>query len=262
MRGKEYLAAIFAEGGTLRAVTMRFADELRTPRDVGLPPVARPSAERRQEMERAARRARLSDELDPSCSTTSTRRAARARRSETRRRRATSSRSRKLRRPRTRKTSADVIDIMARAQAAHGRGTRAERAGTARAPERAPAARAPAKRRSPTRARRSSTSRPRSSTFPGRSAMSREELIAAMRKRQADVSRRASARAVRTPPTDRACGARISFGTSSMPKRGARARIRLQLVPLDRQRDGRAGARARRVRADRGRFARRCANSR
>jgi DNA end-binding protein Ku len=62
MRGKEYLAAIFAEGGTLRAVTMRFVTELRTPDDVGLPPpfgdfqgsrAARPSAERRQEMERA-----------------------------------------------------------------------------------------------------------------------------------------------------------------------------------------------------------------
>jgi DNA end-binding protein Ku len=53
MRGKEYLAAIFAEGGTLRAVTMRFASELRTPDDVGLPPVARAPVERRQEMERA-----------------------------------------------------------------------------------------------------------------------------------------------------------------------------------------------------------------
>src|SRR6202008_4167603 len=37
MRGKEYLAAIFAEAGSLRAVTMRFAAELRTPSDVGLP---------------------------------------------------------------------------------------------------------------------------------------------------------------------------------------------------------------------------------
>jgi len=53
MRGKEYLAAIFAEGGTLRAVTMRFKDELRTPDDVGLPARPRVSAERRQEMERA-----------------------------------------------------------------------------------------------------------------------------------------------------------------------------------------------------------------
>jgi DNA end-binding protein Ku len=37
MRGKEYLVAIFAENGILRAETMRFADELRTPKDVALP---------------------------------------------------------------------------------------------------------------------------------------------------------------------------------------------------------------------------------
>lgn len=37
MRGKEYLVAIFAENGILRAETMRFPDELRTPADVGLP---------------------------------------------------------------------------------------------------------------------------------------------------------------------------------------------------------------------------------
>jgi DNA end-binding protein Ku len=37
MRGKEYLAAIFAEGGLLRAATMRFNDELRTPSSIGLP---------------------------------------------------------------------------------------------------------------------------------------------------------------------------------------------------------------------------------
>ena len=36
MRGKEYLVAIFAEHGILRAETMRFADELRSPEDVGL----------------------------------------------------------------------------------------------------------------------------------------------------------------------------------------------------------------------------------
>ena len=39
MRGKEYLVAIVAEDGLLRADTLRFADELRTPRDVGLPAV-------------------------------------------------------------------------------------------------------------------------------------------------------------------------------------------------------------------------------
>lgn len=37
MRGKEYLAAIFPENGILRAETMRFADELRSPKEVGLP---------------------------------------------------------------------------------------------------------------------------------------------------------------------------------------------------------------------------------
>lgn len=37
MRGKEYLVAIFAENGILRAETMRFPDEVRTPADLGLP---------------------------------------------------------------------------------------------------------------------------------------------------------------------------------------------------------------------------------
>ena len=37
MRGKEYLVAIFPENGILRAETMRFPDELRSPKDVGLP---------------------------------------------------------------------------------------------------------------------------------------------------------------------------------------------------------------------------------
>lgn len=37
MRGKEYLVAILAEGGILRAETLRFHDEVRTPETVGLP---------------------------------------------------------------------------------------------------------------------------------------------------------------------------------------------------------------------------------
>ena len=37
MRGKEYLVAIFSDHGVLRAETMRFEDELRSPADVGLP---------------------------------------------------------------------------------------------------------------------------------------------------------------------------------------------------------------------------------
>src|SRR5512139_2927124 len=37
MRGKDYLVAIIAEGGILRAETLRFHDELRTPEQVVLP---------------------------------------------------------------------------------------------------------------------------------------------------------------------------------------------------------------------------------
>ncbi len=43
MRGKEYLIAIFSDKGILRAETMRFADELRSPADVGLPKKKEPS---------------------------------------------------------------------------------------------------------------------------------------------------------------------------------------------------------------------------
>jgi DNA end-binding protein Ku len=43
MRGKEYLIAIFSEKGILRAETMRFLDELRTPSDIGLPKKTEPS---------------------------------------------------------------------------------------------------------------------------------------------------------------------------------------------------------------------------
>jgi DNA end-binding protein Ku len=41
MRGKEYLVAILAENGILRAETLRFSDEIRTPKDVGLPKQAK-----------------------------------------------------------------------------------------------------------------------------------------------------------------------------------------------------------------------------
>jgi DNA end-binding protein Ku len=37
MRGKQYLVAIISEGGVLRAETLRFAAELRTPKGIGLP---------------------------------------------------------------------------------------------------------------------------------------------------------------------------------------------------------------------------------
>lgn len=43
LRAKEYLVAIMAENGILRAETLRFADELRSPEDVGLPEPAKPA---------------------------------------------------------------------------------------------------------------------------------------------------------------------------------------------------------------------------
>lgn len=43
MRGKEYLVAIISERGVLRAETMRFYDEIRSPADVGLPPLPKPA---------------------------------------------------------------------------------------------------------------------------------------------------------------------------------------------------------------------------
>jgi DNA end-binding protein Ku len=44
MRGKEYLVAILADKGILRAETLRFADEVRTPEDIGLPEPVEPEA--------------------------------------------------------------------------------------------------------------------------------------------------------------------------------------------------------------------------
>ncbi|HSJ06305.1 MAG TPA: Ku protein [Longimicrobiales bacterium] len=55
MRGKEYLIAILAENGILRAETLRFADEVRTPDDVGLPEPARASATAVKKIEKAIR---------------------------------------------------------------------------------------------------------------------------------------------------------------------------------------------------------------
>jgi DNA end-binding protein Ku len=44
MRAKEYLVAILAENGILRAETLRFSDEIRKPEDVGLPEVPKIAA--------------------------------------------------------------------------------------------------------------------------------------------------------------------------------------------------------------------------
>ena len=49
MRAKEYLVAILSENGILRAETLRFADEIRRPEDVGLPKIPKvPAADVRK----------------------------------------------------------------------------------------------------------------------------------------------------------------------------------------------------------------------
>lgn len=53
MRDKEYLVAIFADGGLLHAETMRFHDEVRSTRDVGSPRPTRVEAKALERMRRA-----------------------------------------------------------------------------------------------------------------------------------------------------------------------------------------------------------------
>jgi len=52
MRGKEYLISIIAETGILRAETMRFKDEIRSPAEVGLPKIPKVSAKAAQRFEK------------------------------------------------------------------------------------------------------------------------------------------------------------------------------------------------------------------
>jgi len=62
MRAKEYLVAIIAENGILRAETLRFEDELRKPEDVGLPKVTKPApASVKKFEEQIAKRAKKLD---------------------------------------------------------------------------------------------------------------------------------------------------------------------------------------------------------
>jgi DNA end-binding protein Ku len=50
MREREHLVAIIAEGGILRAETLRFADEIRSPEAVGLPPLEKVPAAKVKEL--------------------------------------------------------------------------------------------------------------------------------------------------------------------------------------------------------------------
>lgn len=68
MRAREYLVAIFSENRILRAETLRFADELRTPEDVGLPEPEKPAAAEvtraRKAIERLAEKRLSTKELE------------------------------------------------------------------------------------------------------------------------------------------------------------------------------------------------------
>jgi DNA end-binding protein Ku len=63
MRAQEHLVAIIAEQGILSAMTLRFHDELRTPEDVGLPKIKKPTAKDFTAFQRAIRKLRV-EELD------------------------------------------------------------------------------------------------------------------------------------------------------------------------------------------------------
>ena len=182
MRGKEYLAAIFAEGGTLRAVTMRFATELRTPDDVGLPRASRAPAERRREMERALAEL-TADELDRDLLQDEYGQMllelAEAKRDADR-----DVVEIEEAPPADEDESAEVIDIMAVLKARMG--------GAARKPARAQPASERERRAPPTRAaghealddksKKELYEQAKKLGVTGRSSMSREELIAALRK--------------------------------------------------------------------------------
>ena len=181
MRGKEYLAAIFAEGGSLRAVTMRFAAELRTPDNVGLPSVVKAPAERRQEMERAL--AELTeDELDLKLLDDEYASALREL-AEAKREAGRDVIEIEEAPAEDEQESADVIDIMAVLKERMG--------GTERKPARAQGART-SERPGPTRAagddalagmsKKELYERAKKLGLPGRSGMSREALMAALRK--------------------------------------------------------------------------------
>lgn len=56
MREREHLVAILAEGGILRAETLRFVDEIRSPADVGLPPLEKAPAPKVKGLQQAIKK--------------------------------------------------------------------------------------------------------------------------------------------------------------------------------------------------------------
>lgn len=58
MREREHLVAILAEGGILRAETLRFADAIRPPADIGLPPLEKEPAAKVKRLRQAIKKLR------------------------------------------------------------------------------------------------------------------------------------------------------------------------------------------------------------
>jgi DNA end-binding protein Ku len=208
MRGKEYLAAIFAERGLLHAATMRFAAELRTPEQIGLPAVPKVSAESRRAFERVL--AQLADEeLD----TDLLRDEAAARLLELAERKRASDEDvvEVSEAPAAEEEeSAEVIDIMSVLKRRMG-----EMRGPARASRNEPAAPADGAAGGgdaelASASKKELYERAKELDLPGRSQMSKEELVAAIQSR--------SARRAASKPAQGSRGrARSSAGTSSKP---------------------------------------------
>jgi len=64
LRAREHVVAIIAEGGILRAETLLFADEIRSPEDLGLPPPAKAPAAKAKELRREIKKLHR-QQLDP-----------------------------------------------------------------------------------------------------------------------------------------------------------------------------------------------------
>lgn len=65
MRDREYLVAIMSERGILRAETLRFHDEIRSPQQVGLPDTTESPDRKLEQKMRRAIKARSKEKLDP-----------------------------------------------------------------------------------------------------------------------------------------------------------------------------------------------------
>ena len=242
-------------GGTLRAVTMRFADELRTPRDVGLPPVTKTSDAQRREIERAVA------ELDEGESSTPRR----LHDEYTMKLLQLAEKKRAASRdvveiegtppPEDEEDTADVIDIMSVLKRRMGAARRDARGALREALRVEPGERGARRQEQEGALRAGEGARP--------SRTKRDVPRGAHRgdTRGRLISRRASGAPIRTTPTDRACGG-VSASAPRAFRSAAPCAPSVELVPRDRQRDRRAGACARRVRRRSRSLRGRCANSR